>query len=473
MSMAIDGLVSGMNTTDLVNQLMQAEALPQTALKNKVTTQNKVVSAYQSVNTKMIALATAAKALGSSDAWGAKKTTSNSDAAVVTAQAGASAGSLSFRVESVATTQTMTFTNKVVASPTTVMADDKTLSEIVAGINADTTSLYKASAVQIETGKYTLQLTAKTSGATPPFDATNLPTGLSLDDATTTVQGTNARIRIGEDVLDANDQPISQSYTIDSATNTFADVLPGLTITATRKQAATDAPVTVSVSPDADAVAAKVQTLVDSLNAALAEISVQTKGKTGTAAAGALAGDSTMRALRQDLLSSISRGVAGVDSLSSISSVEDIGVVLTRDGIVKFEKETFLGALAKDPAKTQRYFDSYTENAAAGGIPGKFQPDFDGAQGLSRKLETVAVLATEGVIRPGDAAGKANQGTLLGLMQRRNDTIRELNDQVSKWDDRLALRREGLNRQFSGLETALGKMKQQSSWLAGQLASLG
>ena len=40
------------------------------------------------------------------------------------------------------------------------------------------------------------------------------------------------------------------------------------------------------------------------------------------------------------------------------------------------------------------------------------------------------------------------------------------------WDTRLELRRSGLEKQFSNLEVALGKMKQQSSWLAGQLAGL-
>jgi flagellar hook-associated protein 2 len=506
MSMAIDGLVSGMNTTDLVNQLMQAEALPQTALKNKVTTQNKVVSAYQFVNTKMASLATAAKALGGADAWGAMKATSSSDAAVVTAQAGASAGSLSFRVESVATTHTMTFSGASVASATdatgspvlasstfdVTLQDGSTkaltptngsLQSVVAAINGEANALYKASAVQIGSGQYTLQLTAKTSGATAAFDASKLPSGLTLGSATTTVQGTDAQIRIGEDVPDPlGGPPTSSSYTIKSATNTFADVLPGLTVTATRKQAATDAPITVSVSSDSDAVAAKVQAMVDSMNAALTEISMQSKGKTGTAAAGALAGDSTMRALRQDLLSSVSRGVAGVDPLnpSMISSFEDVGVVLSRDGTLSFNKDKFLGALAKDPAKTQRYFDSYTEtdsktatNPGGKGTEGLFQPDFDMAQGLGRKLETVALLATEGVTRPGSSVSTPKQGTLQGLIQRRNDAIRDLNDQVSNWDDRLALRREGLEKQFSGLETALGKMKQQSSWLSGQLASLG
>ena len=43
---------------------------------------------------------------------------------------------------------------------------------------------------------------------------------------------------------------------------------------------------------------------------------------------------------------------------------------------------------------------------------------------------------------------------------------------MAPWDVRLDLRKTALQRQFSGLEVALGKMQQQSSWLAGQLAGL-
>jgi len=73
MAMSVDGLVSGLSTTDMVNQLMQVEALPQTALKNKVTAQNKAVTAYQDINTKLAALTKAAKALESDDPWTAVK----------------------------------------------------------------------------------------------------------------------------------------------------------------------------------------------------------------------------------------------------------------------------------------------------------------------------------------------------------------------------------------------------------------
>ncbi|WP_278045021.1 flagellar filament capping protein FliD [Krasilnikovia cinnamomea] len=504
--MTVDGLGSGLNTSDIINKLMQAEALPQTQLRNKVTTQNKAVSAYQAINTKMAALATAAKALGTADTWGAMKTSSSSDAAVVTAQAGASAGSLSFRVESVATTHVMTFSNMTVASPTDVVTDGnpldiaiadpadpanvtKTLSpasgslrDVAAAINAEPLAVYKASVVQIGSGQYTLQLTAKTSGASAAFDDSKLPTGLALGAATTTVLGSDAQIRIGEDTVDAFGNPLSSSYTISSSSNTFADVLPGVTITATRKQAAADAPVTVGITPDADAVAAKVQSLVDSLNAALTEINNQSKGKTDTTAAAPLAGDSTLRGLKQDLLSAVATGVTGVDPLQpgALSSFADIGISLTRDGTVKFDKTKFVAELAKDPEKTARYFDSYTEtdsktaaNPGGLGTEGKFQPDYDVARGLGRKLETLSLLATEGVIRPGDPASKVKQGTLQGLIQHRNDTISDLNDQISSWDDRLALRRLNLERQFSAMETALNSLHQQSNWLASQISSLG
>src|SRR5687767_4428463 len=122
MALSVDGLVSGMNTTDMVNQLMQIEALPQTALKNKVTAQNKAVTAFQNINTKMAALTTAATALSSSDSWGAVKATSTSDAAVVTAKAGAAAGSMSFTVDQLAAAHTVTYDTPVASLTTQVVA---------------------------------------------------------------------------------------------------------------------------------------------------------------------------------------------------------------------------------------------------------------------------------------------------------------------------------------------------------------
>jgi flagellar hook-associated protein 2 len=54
----------------------------------------------------------------------------------------------------------------------------------------------------------------------------------------------------------------------------------------------------------------------------------------------------------------------------------------------------------------------------------------------------------------------------------RNSEIDRINTQIDDWDVRLAAKRVALQRQYADLETALGKLKNQSSWLSGQLAGL-
>jgi len=185
-------------------------------------------------------------------------------------------------------------------------------------------------------------------------------------------------------------------------------------------------------------------------------------------AAGPLVGDAAMRKLSQDLLGAVASGVAGLGA-NGTASLNDVGVGVDRSGKLTFDKQKFTDAFKADPAKTQKYFASYDETA--GGTADKFEPGFDTANGVARKLEAVALIASEGVTDPTNP-GKARQGTLQALIQQRNDAIRGLNDQVSAWDVRLDARRTALQRQFSNLEVALGKMQQQSSWLAGQLAGL-
>jgi flagellar hook-associated protein 2 len=483
---SIDGLITGMSTTDTINQLMKIEAAPQTALKAKITTANKVVSAYQSVNTRLSSLATAAKVLGGVEAWGAMKATSNSTAAAVTAKAGTAApGSLSFRVERLAATHVTTFAEasavssggdpigSPVLSGTTfdvklndgttkqLTPTDKSLQAVVTAINAEANVPYKAAAVQIGAGRYTLQLTAKDSGAagTTKMAAAGPPTGLHLGDATATVEGTDAQLKVGS----------TNPYTITSATNTFAGVMPGVTVTAAKVQAATDEPVTITVSADAEGMAARVQALVDNANVVLNEIAAQRKVKNGEVAAGPLVGDSAIRKLSQDLLSTVSSGAPGLGLNGTTASFNEVGVAVDRSGKLTFDKQKFLDAYKADPVKTQRYFDSYTDKA--GGTAGKFEPGFDTATGIGRKLEALALVASEGVADPTDST-KPKQGTIQALIQRNTNTIKTLNDQVTEWDNRLGMRKSALQKQFAGLEVALGKMQQQSTWLAGQLAGL-
>ena len=60
---SVDGLVSGLDTTTIISQLMSIEKQPQDALKQKQADANTMVSVYQALNTKFAALQSAAQTI--------------------------------------------------------------------------------------------------------------------------------------------------------------------------------------------------------------------------------------------------------------------------------------------------------------------------------------------------------------------------------------------------------------------------
>jgi flagellar hook-associated protein 2 len=427
----VDGLVSGLQTSSIISQLMQIEAQPQTNLKNQVTSENKIISSYQSVNTKMAALKTAAEALTNSvtnTTWQAAKTTSSSTAVTATAAPGTAASTLTFDVKDLAAAHVVTAANLPAngvtggagfdisygMQPLHVDVTDDTPQGIADAINGLGLSL-KASVLTTDQGTV-LQVASTETGKAGQFTLTGIP------GAQMAVQGKDALISVGSG---------AGAYTISSSTNTFTNLMPGVTINTTAKQDG----VTVTVGSDADAIATKMQALVDAANAALTEIGNQTSYNTANKTGSPLSGDFTVRQLQSQVLSSISSGSPSYGSFSQL------GVQLDRGGKITFDKSAFLAAYNADPTTVQ--------SAVA-------DPD-----GLAGALDAVAVGATD-----------FTTGSLTTAIQSHNTQVSTLNTQISDWDTRLAAKQNALQRQFANLETALGKMKDQSNWLASQLSSL-
>ena len=63
-------------------------------------------------------------------------------------------------------------------------------------------------------------------------------------------------------------------------------------------------------------------------------------------------------------------------------------------------------------------------------------------------------------------------GMITSAIQGRQSEVDSLGEQIADWDVRLAQRKQTLQTQFTNMEVALGQLKDQSNWLAGQLASL-
>src|SRR5580658_457794 len=87
------GLISGINTTNLINELLSLDQEPVTALQNKVTSNNTDIQDLDTFSADLLAVQQDATALGSSDVLNARTaTSSNTSVLSVTADSTASLG---------------------------------------------------------------------------------------------------------------------------------------------------------------------------------------------------------------------------------------------------------------------------------------------------------------------------------------------------------------------------------------------
>jgi flagellar hook-associated protein 2 len=455
MSMSVDGLVSGMDTTSLISQLMQAEAGPQTALKTKLGATQTSASAYRTVNTTFLAVTAAAEAALKPELWATTKATSSVPASVTaSASAGALTGSLTFTVEKLASSHAVSnrktgtwtaptapygspsievFDKAGVSKGTITIGGTQTIADAAAAINASTYGL-SAAVVQISATEVGLQVTSKTTGADSKFSFTGSGT-FSIN-----TQAQDAELKIGT----------TNPYTVSSATNTFGSVLAGTTLTVSKADPLT--PVTVSVVSDPDSVASKVSALVDAINATLTTVKTYTSNATGSTAA--LKGDYSVTSLAGKLLDAVS-GAVGADG-----SPAKVGFQLSKDGKITFDKAKFLTALKDTPELAQRMISGAPANNGVDGIAGNTD-DVAAVTGIAARLHAVSTSASD-----------ATTGTLVSLAKGQDSMVKDITDRIAAWDLRLAKRKETLTRQFTAMETALSSLKNQSTWLAGQINSL-
>lgn len=362
-SSSIDGLVSGLDTSSLISNLMAVERQPRDLMDTRRKAQQAAIDAINSIETKLGAAATAAAALQRSPSWTLRAATSSNDAvAAASVTSGASIGTLSFTVAQTASAHALVTANSVAATDTvvasggslnltiggeaeTVSVGSGTLQEVSDAINSAGLAV-RAAIVNTGSG-YRLQISSTTTGATSAF---TVDSGLDVNTGGTAVstQGTDARITVGTG---------PGAYDVTSSTNAFSDVLPGVTITA--KQVSATA-VTVDVTADSAGLAAKVSAMVDSLNAAISEIKTRTAYDPATKSAASLNGESATRRLTASLSSAITEAV----NQSSLVAPGLAGISVDKSGSAVFDKAKFLAEYAKDPAAVERLF---TQGATSSG----------------------------------------------------------------------------------------------------------
>jgi flagellar hook-associated protein 2 len=432
----ISGLGTSLDTESIIDGLMKVERLPRSRLEQRQGEVKARETALQGILGKLSEVGSALQALRSPTLWSdVQKVTSSSTA--ITAEMAGGAGPGGYQVEVTqlarAAQRTYEFTAGEAASQITVggqtieLKAGATLADAVTAINSDHETGVSAVAVG---GK--LVLSSRTTGAGSTVSAA----GAGLTEEA-------AKARAGQDTL----------YTIDgiassSSTNVITEAIPGVTLTAT---ALTTGPVTIGVTepaPDTASIAAKVKTFVSAYNAAVeliqAKVSEETVKEPKTqeeANKGVLFGDGALNSLLMGMRQTLSE--SGLGALGVSTGAPSAAVTATSSsvrGLLTFDESKLTALLKEDPAGAKEAIS--------------------GTNGFVTDLEPLVEAAT----KPGG-----------GISERISAATKEaagLREQMTKLEERLALREERLHAQFSAMEVALAKSKSESEWLAGQLAGL-
>jgi Flagellar capping protein len=452
MAMGIDGLVSGMDTTALIDALINAEAGSQRLLSSKVTKTQSLVTDLQSLNSALANLTT--NAAGSSTVDKLRGVTASSSASGVTvaAKATATPGSLTFRVDQLAQSQVSVTAAQTSWSggPTLTLVDGAgahheieagaSLAELAANINAagtGVTATLVAAGTDTVTGepKYRLQLAGPSgaAGAFALYDGTSAEVTAATATDVLAAPGA-ATVSAAQDARVTLWAGTGAEQEITSATNVFADLLPGVDVTLKTVESA---PVTITigrsdatVSAAANAIVTGVANILTTIKTKAAVTASTGAGGTSTTSAGTFTGDRAVRDVAAKLTNAVMDPVNGV-------SPSTIGITITRTGTIEFDATAFASAMAKDAAGT---------------------------------MAAVAAISAR-VEAAGKEASNSVDGTITQKITGQQSTIKDLQQRISDWDDRLATRRARLISTYAAMETALSGLQSQSAWLSAQLST--
>lgn len=419
---SVSGAVSGIDTASLINSLVSVQQNQQTLLKNQQSAQRKAADSFGTLISSLSTLSDLAGKVAKTSLW--RGVTASSTSTSVTAGAtGTQAASITFDVTSTATAHALVSSNAVGSmgsqvasgpltftlhdgSTTDVQVGSGSLSEVIAAVNSSSVDV-TASAVQTSPGQYRLQLSAKDTGAASQFSVAGLDGFAGVNVLT---QGGDAQITVGTNPATA--------FTMTSSTNTFDDVVPGLSFTVSQVESG----VTVRSTVDGSAVADDIQKLVDAANAVLSNIETATQWNATTKTGGALVGDSTARSLQQSILNLV--GGAGAPGLS-----------LTRNGQVRFDRSAFLSAFADDPAGVASAYGATATFSAASGVSGTVR--YSSATSQTRageyavhidSLATTEAWQISGLPPVGQTIVVERDGTTAGYTVQTGDTLQDVAD---------------------------------------------
>ena len=463
------GQYSGI-TTDVVDQLIEAESGGKTLLQNKVTKYNQEKSAWSEISSALSNFQTKLKALQNNDSYYSKiAKSSNEDLATISGNSDAKNGGdfellvsqlakqtklTGSQVSAAETNSTdlnlngkLTFAyqgEKTDDSPETVdidITEKDSLLDIADKINKESKNI-GVSAVVINKR---LVLTNNKSGAKETtLDQTK-------NTATLAALGLNTSADLGQAAKYSLD-----GIDMESDSNVISDAIDGATVTLKKEIKPEDA-VTLSLKNDDSKTVKAATDFVTQYNNLMSLIksdldvgnpSASTAESSSTNVQGKLVGDSTLQRLQSSLRNMITQ--ADKDNGASLSPF-DMGFSVDKDGVLSLDEDKFKSQLADSPEKVHDFFYVQGEDS--------FDESTD--TGYTAKLNS---LVNEFI---------SNDATKKGIITNKSDSIdkmvKDLNSQIDDFTARLADKREQYIAQFTQLDSIMMQADSQMQYMQSQL----
>lgn len=461
-SFSLSGLSSGLDTSAIVESLMQIERRPINLIQQNKAKAQLVLDRYRALNTKLAALQTAAKNLqGASGSFAtspfAAKTVTSSDATKfkATADGTATVGSHNVVVTALAreqktggaayvgdTSGQLTITDSLGTAFNVAVTAGDSVETVAAAINGANGGM----SASVLSGK--LVLTGKQTGETFTLSddtAGALKTSLGLDADLQTAQEASLTV---------------DGIAATSKTNTFTTAISGVSLTVSAEGSGT-----LTIGQDNAAATDKIKELVNKYNDIVKQIKEDTKYDATTKKGGTLIGDSFVTGLQSQLNRMFAEVV---DPNSPYQTASGIGISTQRDGLITIDDAKLSAALANNPDAVFKLFGHEDPNTTQNNL-GSFSGTV--GDGIATRLAGFvdSLIATASKFNQG---GTSSAGSLLSRINAKQESMSYFDKRIESFENRLELRERGLRAQFLAMETAISKLKNQGSYFASQVAGL-
>lgn len=427
------GLGSGMDVSAMIDALVNAKKSQQNALKTRATESKAASTAISDIAALLAKLKTSVDELA--DPSSIQSYSASSSGPAVQAAVTGAAGPGRYAVTVSALAQSYRSYSNPSSSASTALGHVGTMSIAIGGTHAGNVTIEASDSlssiaqtitsanlgVQATTfydgSQFRLQISGVNSGAENAVAISGIDLGLN-DAGNLKQQAQSAHV-----VIDGFD--------VYSSTNRITGAVPGVTLTLTD---VTTSPVNVETRADPEALKTRAQAVVDTYNAVVKKVQATAGYGTTKANNAQLAADSTLRSLTSKM-SSATRTV--VDTGTNYSTLNSLGLSLTRDGLLSLDSAKFGTAVQANPEAVTRILAG---TASSDGI----------------------MDVMSGVV---DMFNQTGTGLLSNKRTTLDATSKRLETRATEEQDRLDNYRALLERQFAAMDTSVSNSNGISSYL--------